>query len=710
MSRMKYLLLNGIVVLVFCLLIYRLYIVSTANYIDGIDLSAFEQSIKTKNDVLYSERGCILDANGNVLAESVSTYKIVAYVNPKRSEGTLKQEHVSDVSQTANVIADRLGIEQHLIEQPLNEAIAAGRYQTYLGNATANISIIQKKEIEEYNLPGIEFEEQKSRSYPYGDFASYQVGYAKLHDNSTNPALENESILVGELGVEQSFNDQLAGQDGLHTYISDANGRKIPNTEETIIEPVNGNDIYLTIDKDIQLILESAVKDINEEYNPEVVMVVATEAKTGKILGVSATPSFNPNERNIVSYTNPLHQQSIEPGSTMKTFTYASAIEDGVYDPNRLYNSGSYQIYDRTIRDFNKTGWGQISLETGYMKSSNTGSSVLGYEILKPDRLHYYLDELGFGKQTGFDLPREVIGDISLDTPVDEVAATFGQGIAITPIQMVQALTVFGTGGSTMQPYIVDHVKDENGEIISMTEPQVSNANVYSKETVDYMMNMMQLYVDGPEALSLNYSYPQYGLVGKTGTAEIASTSGEYLTGDNNYTFSFSGLMPKEDPEIIVYMMIKKPNQGGSSSLVKLVGEVVPEIGELYNFSDASNSQVVSSTSNMLDYINQSTEDAVTLKNNNIQNNHIIIGSGGTVIDQYPKQGVAIQSYTNIYLKTDGEQVVPNLVGLSYRDAAAICDLLGLKLSYNGVGVVTAQSIAVGTSINEIDEILVELQ
>ncbi|MFV0424361.1 MAG: penicillin-binding transpeptidase domain-containing protein [Bacilli bacterium] len=693
--------------LIFSLLIYRLFIVSTSEYVDGYDLKSLETNIKEKKDVLSSKRGSILDSQGNVLAESVYTYRIIAYVDPKRSATSPVQAHVSDVEQTSSVIGSIVGEDKSNLEEILNTAITSGLTQTYLGTKSSNISVNQKVQIEEYNLPGIEFEEKESRSYPYGDFASYQVGYAKYYEASE----DHKEGLVGELGVERSFNEMLQGKDGLHEYIADANGTRIPNTAEKIIEPVDGSDVYLTIDKDIQLVLENAISKINEEYKPEVALVVVASAKTGEILGVTSTPSFNPNEKDMVSYTNPLHEMTIEPGSTMKTFTYASAIEEGVYDPNYRYNTSGYTVHDKTIYDWNKIGWGTINLETGYMYSSNTGSAIIGYEKLGKEKLHSYHNELGFGKLTNFDLPGEVRGDTELEYDIDTVTASFGQGISITPIQMIQALTVFGTNGSTMQPYIVEKVVDSKGNIVEQAEPTVSNENVYSPETISYMKEMMRLYVEGPNAMSENYKFPEYGLFGKTGTSQIADNNGNYLTGANNYTFSFTGMMPYEDPEIIVYGIVKQPEQGASTSLIKLMRDVIPNVGEIMDISvDSGKEKVKSETAYMGEYIDMNVEEAKSQIHNLSNNEVIILGDGSNVVGQYPPVQTALQSYSRIYLFTDGEITMPNLVGKSYRDAAIIMSFYGIEIKKTGVGNVSAQSIEIGASLNGVKEVTIELK
>lgn len=705
MNKYKYGLLNAAVIFVFSILLFRLYIVSTSDYVDGQDLKGLESSIKTKTVPLYSERGQILDADGNVLAKSISTYNIVVFVNPSRSNNVSTQSHVTDVEATSTGIAQVIGEDSAVIAERINSAIENNLYQTYLGKKASNITANQRLLIEELDLPGVEFEEKKSRTYPYGNFASYQVGYAKYY------ADENGDRIEGELGVEKSYNDALEGVDGYHTFIADAKGVQIPNTEETVVEPVDGKNVYLTINRDVQLIVESAVRKIDEVYNPEVVLLVIADAKTGKILGVSSTPSFDPNIRDIESYINPLHEQTLEPGSTMKTFTYISAIEEGVYDPNYVYDSSQYVIDDATIKDWNRTGFGNITLHTGYMKSSNVGSSTLGYEFLGQENLESYLEKLGFGDKTGFDLPGEVKGDITIENRVDAVTTTFGQGISITPIQMIQALTVFGTNGDAMRPYIVERIEDENGEVVFKTEPQVNSADIFSEETVSLMKEMMYLYVSGPEALNHSYSYPQYGFIGKTGTAQIAGSDGKYMEGANNYTYSFTGLMPKDDPQVIVYAVVKLPKHGESGSVKDLVTSSIPSIAEIYGVGeDNKENQVKSNTLIMLNLNGLTFDKGIGLLNESYQVETRVLGNGGTIIEQYPKSGETIQTHSIIYVKTDGEITMPDLTGYSYRDAAIVAKMLNLNLSSTGVGHVKAQSIVPGTILSTEKELVVELQ
>ncbi|MFV0498774.1 MAG: penicillin-binding protein [Bacilli bacterium] len=702
----KVLYINLIILVVFFVLIYRLTTVSAFKKVDGYNLKDLESTIKQKKDIISSKRGSILDSNGNILAESVYTYRIVAYVDPKRSKSTSKQVHVSDIENTANIISTVVGEKKENIEKLLNDAILSGYTQTYLGSKSSNITVNQKSEIEEYDLPGITFEERESRSYPYGNFASYQIGYAKYYEETN----EKDAELVGELGVESSYNDLLSGTDGMYEYIADANGTRIPNTAEKIVPSVDGNDVYLTLDKDIQLILENAIAKIDDDYNPNVALVIAASAKTGEILGVTSTPSFNPNERDINSYINPLHEMSIEPGSTMKTFTYASAIEDGVYDGNYKYRSGNYTVHDQTIYDWNMKGWGTINLDQGYLYSSNTGSAIIGYEKLGKNKLMEYHEKLGFGKKTDFDLPGEVKGDIEQTYDIDTVAASYGQGIAITPIQMIQALTVFGTNGSTMKPYIVDKVVDSKNNVIHETKPTVSEKNIYSQDTIYKMKEMMRDYVQSPNAMSQNYNFSEYGLFGKTGTAEISNSNGTYLTGANNYIFSFTGLMPFDDPEIIVYGLIKQPKHSESLSLIKLIQEVVPGIAEIKNISIKEQNNIDSKTFYMGEYEGLSVQKAKKQLSELSTNEVIILGDGENVLKQYPKAQYPLRSYSKVYLLTDGSDTMPNLIGMSYKDAAIVMSLYGIGFKKNGIGKVVSQSVKAGTKINPSVEVNIELK
>ena len=338
-------------------------------------MKAFAANRNTVSRILKAKRGTIYDSEGNVLAHNVTSYTLIAYLDPKRSTKT-KIHHVKDIDMTAKALAEILEGDENEIKARLEKGKSANKYQIEFGTIGKNITEMKKSEIEKLNLPGIDFEETYKRYYPNGDFASYILGYAKTNETK-NEEGKIETTIDGELGIEAKFDSELKGTDGYLKYQQDRFGYKIPDTPETRIEALNGDDIYLTIDSNIQRFVETEVQAVQQKYNPEWTMISVMDAKTGDILASSGTPSFNPNIRDLVSYQNPLVSNAFEPGSTMKIYTYMCAIEKGTYNGNGVFRSGKIEVADAVIKDWNNVGWGTINYDKGFEYSSNVGVTTM---------------------------------------------------------------------------------------------------------------------------------------------------------------------------------------------------------------------------------------------------------------------------------------------------------------------------------------------
>lgn len=231
-------------------------------------------------------------------------------------------------------------------------------YQTEFGNAGKGLTELTKDKILALNLDGITFTETQKRYYPKGDFLSYTLGYAKSNEDGK---------IIGEMGIEALFNDSLTGTDGFKEYQKDLKGYKIANTLEKVQEQQDGNSIYLTIDSNVQFFIEQALEDANNKYNFDELNIVVAEAKTGKILGMGSTTSFDPNIKEISSYLDPNISVSFEPGSTMKIFSYMAVMEAGKYNGSETFKSGTYTTTDGTvIGDWDRRGWGTITYDKGF--------------------------------------------------------------------------------------------------------------------------------------------------------------------------------------------------------------------------------------------------------------------------------------------------------------------------------------------------------
>ena len=518
--------------LLFCLMIGRLIQLGVSEKIDGVNLKELASRRTTKKDIINATRGTIYSSDGDVLAQNVASYKIIAYLDPVRTTNPKRPQHVVDKEKTAQELAPILEIDYETILGYLNKE---GVYQTEFGTKGKGLNELTKKKIDDLDLPGIDFIETFKRYYPKGNFASYVVGYAKNENDES-------STIAGEMGIEKQYNTILKGEDGYRTYIKDLKGYKIANTQEYVEDAVQGKDIYLTIDSNIQFFVEQAISNSHKTYNWEWFTVTIMDAKTGAILATASDPSFDPNKRNITNYMDIFCQTPYEPGSTMKTFTYMAAMENGVYDGSETYKSGVYVTTDGTeIGDWNRNGWGVISFDRGYALSSNVGVINIITRHMNSTMLRQYFKKLGFGKKTGIELPSENSGKLGFKYETEILNAGFGQGILTTPVQNVKAMSPLTNDGMLLEPYIVSKIVDtETGEVI-LENKREEVERVASTQTVQKMIQLMDDTVNGIGNTGSGYRIDGGELIGKTGTAQIANENGGgYLNGKEDIISSFS--------------------------------------------------------------------------------------------------------------------------------------------------------------------------
>ena len=450
---------------VFLFIIGRMAYLSLSSSVEGVDLQAFAKARTTKKEILESKRGTIYDVKGNVLAQNVSSYTLIAYLSPSRTTNNSNPKHVVDKEYTAEKLSEVLGLDKDQIMTYLSK----NAYQVELGPKAKNLSELKKDEIMALNLPGIGFVETQQRYYPYGDFSSYTIGYAKrVNVDSEN----SEEEIKGEMGIELSYNDYLTGKNGYTLYQKDRNGYKIAGTNEVVVSAEDGFDVYLTIDSNIQLFVEQAISKMLEKSSADFVGIMLADAKTGAILASSSYPSFDPNKKNISSYLDKNISYSFEPGSTMKIFSYMAAMEYGVYNGDETYKSGIFKAKDGTeIGDWYRQGWGNITYDQGFALSSNTAVMNLISKYMNAEMLRSYYEKLGFGSKTGIELPNEAAGKLNFKYETEILNAGFGQGILTTSIQNVKALTSISNNGVLLNPYIVSKVVNKNtGEIVLKME------------------------------------------------------------------------------------------------------------------------------------------------------------------------------------------------------------------------------------------------
>lgn len=703
--KTSYLLLIAILCL-FCYFIFRLSYLCVVDYNVGDEtITAFVKNRNTEEETILPTRGSIKDTNGNVLAEDVVSYNVIAYLDPSRSENSEKPLHVVDVNATAEKLAPYVNLDVSVLKTLLSKDV----YQVELGSGGRNLSQIQMEEIKNLNLPGIDFTTSTKRYYPSGDFASYTIGYTVNEKDK-----DGNEWKKGQMGIEEYFDETLKGTSGYVTYEKDRYGYKIANGREYKKDADDGDDIYLTIDNNIELFTENAVKKMESDSEAEWALMIVADAKTGAILAYSTSPSFDPNKRNIVSYIEPITGYTYEPGSTMKIFSYMCAVDNGNYVGTDTYDSGTikYIASDGTetvIHDWNKVGWGNISYDAGFALSSNVGASkLLDNKFITKKQLSECYSKYGFGKIVDFTLNREQTGSIKFNYDIDAASATFGQGITVTPIQMIQALTSVSNGGKILKPYIVDKIVDTDTEEVNYEATTEVIDTVANASTIDKIKELMESVVceDPTKCTGSAYYMKDYQMIGKTGTAQIYDEkTGTYMKGASDYIYSFAGLYPKDEPEIIIYTAIKKPKDT-TNYLAPAIRDVVSNVSKYLNIVNINNK---STTYKIDNYVNKEVMNVSSdITNNNMK--LYVLGTGKKVIKQYPSKNSELYSGSVVALLTDTyDKKMPNLVGLSYKDAINILKLMGVNYKIEGSGYVEAQSVNEGEIVGSDATVIIKM-
>ena len=667
----------------FLVITLRVSYIALSKEVDDINIQELASKRTTKTTILKANRGTIFDNSSNVLAQDVSSYTLIAYLDSTRTTDPDNPNHVVDKENTALVLSALLGMEYETVISYLNKENV---YQTEFGVKGRGLTELEKDTILAANLPGIDFIETTKRYYPYGQFLSYLIGYAKM---------DEEGNIIGEMGIEKSYNEELTGTNGKTVYQKDLQGYKIAGTKELTEEKVDGDNIYLTIDNNIQFFLEEAITKSSSKYEFDELDIIVANAKTGEVLGYASTPSFDPNIRDIENYLDPNSSIAFEPGSTMKIYTYMAALEAGVYKGSDTYKSGSFTAKDKTvISDWNKVGWGVITYDQGFIYSSNTAVVNLMDKYLDSDTLKTYLKRLGFGSKVGLNLPNEVSGKIDFKYETEVFNAAFGQGITTTPIQHIKALTTISNDGELLKPYIIKKIEKSNGEVIEYE--RTSLGRVASSKTIEYMKNLMWHTVNDPDGAGHAYYIEGYDIIGKTGTAQIASTNGEgYLTGDKEVIRSIALMFPKDDPEIIIYGAVKRSTT--VSSLSEPVKEIIQNIAKYYNIYNEPEDEATSNKE-IKNYINEETETVKKeLQSMNIT--PIILGSGDVITDQYPINTTISNSEKVFLITNQTDYVLPDLTGYSRSDLETLFTFLNISYTIKGNGYLKSQSIKSGTKI-----------
>ena len=534
--------------------IFRFAQISLFKTSNGQDLTAYHETGTKRSSITEARRGSIFDQQGNPIAMDTTSYSLFAVLRSDWGDTNL----VKDPDVTAKALAKHLGLDRDMILAQLTQNNV---YQVEFGNAGQHLSSETKKAIESENLPGLVFVSETTRKYVNDVYASHLIGYATAAAKEEDQPLSAQ-VLEGKLGLEAAYNVSLSGQDGNQS-----------STRQLI-----GKDLHLTLDSRLQNKLEELMTQYQMTYQPEALQAYLVEAKTGKLVAASQRPSFNLNTREGIEaeWKNLMVEEAYEPGSTIKILTMSVAYDRQLYKPGELYQSGSIQVYDQVVKDYNKVGWGQISFEEGLARSSNVAMVNLVNRMGDQEWVKK-LGDFGFGKGTDFGLENETTGNFQFDNPVSRIMSGFGQGFSATPIQLLQAYSSIGNQGQMLKVQVVQGL-DSAGEF----QARVLGKPI-SKEAANHVLQLMVDTVEKPYGTAVSFRNPYVKVAAKTGTAQIADPNGSgYLTGANDYYHSVVTFFPADNPKYMLYMAMKRPQQNhgllGSQILGKLFNDYIEYI------------------------------------------------------------------------------------------------------------------------------------
>ncbi|PJE51018.1 MAG: hypothetical protein COV29_01960 [Candidatus Yanofskybacteria bacterium CG10_big_fil_rev_8_21_14_0_10_36_16] len=525
-------------------IVYRLFsltVLQHSNYVKYAQ-KQYENSLSQ-----LENRGNIYFLGGEKNGYLAATNQSFTYVYSDNTQ-------VGDPSGTAKTLADILGEESGRIADLLSH-----KNKEYVVLAE-KISDEQAKKIKEEKFEGVSIGSATERFYPQGETASYVLGFVGFEGYRR----------VGQYGVESTYNRVLSGLEDSNEWFGNTayskvagffksavggdNKEKLNETEKE--EQSNNSDIVLTIDKDIQDFVESKLNSLLEKWQSPSGLAIVQNPNTGAILALVASPGYDPNEYdkfNLSEFVNPVTQKLFEPGSSFKPITMAGALDKGVVEPNTTYNdTGTVTESGFTIKNFDERSHGVQTMRQVLEKSLNTGTIFAQGKLGNDDFLNYAV-AFGFGQKTGIDMPGEIIGNISnlyTGRKINFMTASFGQGIAVTPIQLINAYSAMANGGKLMKPYIVEEIINSDGTRI-VTEPEILGQPIKEKTSLAIKSMLTGAVDNGFDKARVS----GYDVAGKTGTAQI-SEDGEY---GEDFIHSFVGFAPSYNPMFVVLLKIDRP-------------------------------------------------------------------------------------------------------------------------------------------------------
>ncbi len=701
-NKFKHLAVSRLKLIGVCYLFLITILIGRLGYIQMVNPEKYTDKAvvqQLKDEVILPKRGTITDRNGKILATSIKTYDLMV-------EKSYVEGHEEKTAELLNKV---LGIS----EESFNEKYNDDSKRFYIAK-----NIIQEKvdELKNEGIKGIKFEENSQREYPYGTFASHVIGHVSKDNH-------------GLAGIEAYFDKELSGVNGRRLIYKDGKERELLDTEVRYHEPLDGYKITLTIDEVIQRYVEKVTNQAFIDSNAVGVTSIVMDPKTGEILAMASKPDYNLNNPRIPineeqkkqyekaetvdeksaiiskMWRNPAVNDVYEPGSTFKVITAATALElDKVRTDEVFYDSGYVKVNDRIIKNWTSRPYGAIDFRKATVESVNTVFVEVGNRIGKNEFLKY-IHSFGYGRKTDIEIPGEAAGIIYNEQnlkPVELATMSFGQGISVTPIQMVAAASAIANDGKLIKPTLVKEISTNEGKVVKKNEIEVVK-NPISAVTAKKVIDVMESVGES----SIYAQIDGYRIAGKSGTAQKV-VDGKY----GAYIGSYIGIVPVEDPRLIVLTIIDQPRKGttyGGTIAAPVVKQIMEYSLRYLGITPESVQEDIKNNDKVtIPEIRSLTisEAKKLLKSKNLRfrlsNPELEVRDEDQVSDCFPKPGEKIAQGTEIVLyvkNTQAEVEVPDLLGKTIDEASVILESLGLKPAFNGTGLVKGQKPAKGEKI-----------
>ncbi|HPT83249.1 MAG TPA: penicillin-binding transpeptidase domain-containing protein [Limnochordia bacterium] len=651
----------------------------------GEELALRALAQRMRPQTIDAQRGRILDRNYKTLAISMGADAVYAL-----------PESIRDVEGTARQLAPYLSLS----EAELVRLLSSDKTSVWLARG---LTVETSQAIRSLGLPGIRIVQRPQRYYPQGSLAAHVVGIA----GADNQGLE---------GIEYFYDKILAGVPGQQATERDAAQRSIPGGQTRFVPPQPGHDVVLTIDTVLQYIAETRIQEAVISSNSERGLVLVMNPKTGEILANAIYPTFDPNYYQEVSVDrrrNVAITDQYEPGSTFKFVTAAAALDLGITDYNRIFESGSaWEVGGGRVRNLDGRAFGRITFREALERSDNITFAKLSLEM-GPERFYQYIRGFGFGQRLGVDFPGETAGTVLSPSRTGQTLqwanTGFGQGIAVTPLQLLSAISAVANGGTLMKPHFVKEIRDAHGKLVQKVEAEVLGTPI-SPQTAAAVSELLRSVVVNGNGNRADIQ--GYAVAGKTGTAEVPGVGGY----TDDIIASFVGFAPVDDPALAMLVVLYKPkveSAYGGVLAAPVFREIMEESLEYLGVKRRQEGRPRSTQAVVPNVLNLTKQEAqARLAQAGLF--WTMEGEGTLVTNQTPSPGVRVPAQTTVHLYFDRgdleEVAVPSVTGLSMLDASAALTAAGLRIKVVGSGVAVNQLPAAGTVVPKGSTVEVEFE